>query len=89
MVRMFPRGSGEQGSIPNQVISKTQKWYLIPPCLTRSIIRYGSRVSGAIHELQPPLHLGVVSIVERVLGSPSTTVNLQQLTYMCVKPLIP
>ena len=32
------------GSIPGQVIPKTQKWYLMPPCLTLSIIRYGSRV---------------------------------------------
>ena len=30
--------------IPGRVIQKTQKWYLIPPCLTLSIIRYGSRV---------------------------------------------
>ena len=26
----------------SRVIPKTQKWYLIPPCLTLSIIRYGS-----------------------------------------------
>ena len=26
------------------VIPKTQKWYRMPPCLTLSIIRYGSRV---------------------------------------------
>ena len=30
--------------VQNQVILKTQKWYLMPPCLTLSIIRYGSRV---------------------------------------------
>ena len=32
------------GSIPGRVIPKTQKWYLMPPCLTLSIIRYRSRV---------------------------------------------
>ena len=31
-------------SIPGRFIPKTQKWYLMP----LSIIRYGSRVSGAI-----------------------------------------
>ena len=29
---------------------RLKKWYLIPPWLTLSIIRYGSRVSGAIQE---------------------------------------
>ena len=28
-----------------QVIPKTQKWYLMPPCLTLNIISYGSRVT--------------------------------------------
>ena len=27
---------------------KLKKWYLMPPCLTLSIIIYGSRVSGEI-----------------------------------------
>ena len=48
MVRVFANGPGNQGSIPGQVIPKTQKWYLMPLYLTLSIIRYGSRVSGAI-----------------------------------------
>ena len=40
--RVFTNGSG-------RVIPKTQKkWYLMPPCLTLSIIRNGSRVSEAI-----------------------------------------
>ena len=34
----------DRGSIPGRVIPKTQKWYLIPPCLTLSIMRYRSRV---------------------------------------------
>ena len=44
MVRVFANGPGDLGSIPAQVIPKTQKWYLMLPCLTLSIIRYGSRV---------------------------------------------
>ena len=43
-VRVFANGPGDLGSIPGRVIPKTLKWYLIPPCLTLSIIRYGSRV---------------------------------------------
>ena len=48
MVRVFTNGREDWNSIPDQVIPKTQKWYLMPPCLTLSIIKYGSRVSGAI-----------------------------------------
>ena len=40
MSRMFVNGPRDQGSIPSRVIPKTQrKWYLMPPCLTLSIIR--------------------------------------------------
>ena len=31
--------STHQGSFPGRDISKTQKWYLMPPCLTLSIIK--------------------------------------------------
>ena len=44
MVRVFANGSGNLGSIPGRVIPKTQKWYLMPPCFTLSIIRYRSTV---------------------------------------------
>ena len=44
MVRVFSNGPGDLGSIPGRVIPKTLKRYLMPPCLTLSIIRYGSRV---------------------------------------------
>ena len=40
MVRVSPTEAGDRGSIPGRVIPKTQKWYLMPPCLTFSIIRY-------------------------------------------------
>ena len=40
MVRVFANRLGDLGSIPGRVIPKTQKkWYLMPPCLTLSIIR--------------------------------------------------
>ena len=44
--RVFANGLGDWGSIPGRVLPKTlkKKWYLIPPCLTFSIIRYVSRV---------------------------------------------
>ena len=51
-----------------------KKWYLMPPCLTLSIIWYGSRVSGAIQGkgYAPPLHLYVLAIEKGAFGSPST-----------------
>ena len=48
VVKVFAIGLGDWGSIPGQVITKTQKWYLMVPCLTFSIIKYRSRVSGGI-----------------------------------------
>ena len=45
MIRVFANGSGDLCSIPGRVILKTKKkWYLMPLCLTLSIIKYGSRV---------------------------------------------
>ena len=41
---VFANGPGDLGSIPGCLIPKTLKWYVIPPCLTLSIIRYVSRV---------------------------------------------
>ena len=34
MNRAFANGPGDGGSIPDRVIPKTSKWYLMPPCLT-------------------------------------------------------
>ena len=39
MSRVFSNGLEDQGSIAGQVIPKTQKIVLDPPCLTLSIIR--------------------------------------------------
>ena len=47
MVRVFTNSPRDQSSIPSRVIPKTQKLYWIPPCLTLSIMRYGSRVKGS------------------------------------------
>ena len=44
MNRVFTKGLGGWGSIPDRVIPKTQKRYLVPPCLAFSIVRYRSRV---------------------------------------------
>ena len=44
IVRVFANGSGDLGSIPGRIIPKTQKWYLMPPCLTLRIVSYQSRV---------------------------------------------
>ena len=44
MVRVFVNGPEDRGSIPGRVIPKTKKWYLMPPCLTLSIMKYRSRV---------------------------------------------
>ena len=43
-VRVFANSPGDLSSIPGRVIPKTQKWYLMPPCLTLSIVKYVSRV---------------------------------------------
>ena len=57
----------------------SKKWYLIPPCLTLSIIRYKLRVSREIQwkEWQPLLHLSVVAI-EKV------TLDYGQPTYIYI-----
>ena len=53
-----------------------KKWYLMPPSLTLSIIRNGSRVSGANQgmESRPPLLLGVVAIEKSAFKSPSAMI---------------
>ena len=47
MVRVFANGAGPWVSIPGLVIAKTQKSFLMPPCLTLSILRYVSRVKSS------------------------------------------
>ena len=45
---MFTNCPGDRGSIP-----KLKKWYLMPLCLTLSIIRYRSRVKWSNHRKEP------------------------------------
>ena len=47
MSRVFTNGPEDQGSIPGRVIPKTQKWYLIPPCLTQL---YKERIKGKVEQ---------------------------------------
>ena len=44
-IRVFADWPGKPGFNPRSSHTKnSKKWYLMPPCLTLSIIRYGSRV---------------------------------------------
>ena len=63
------------------------KWYLIPPCLTLSNIKYVTRIkwSNDGKGVAPHQHLGVVAIEMGAFWSPSTTVtnfNYMQLQLM-------
>ncbi len=68
------RETGLQSQVESY--QKLTKWYLMPPCLTLSIIKYGSRVkwSNPGKGVAPPLHIGVVAIEKGAFGSPSTNV---------------
>ena len=46
MCRVFTHIQGDQGSIPGVVIPKTQKWYVMPPCLTL----YKVRIKGKVEQ---------------------------------------
>ena len=84
MVWVFTNDPGDWVSIPGWVILKTQKWYLMPTCLTLSILRYGSRVSKVIQgkEKYPLLHLGVVAIEKGAFRSSLTMAS--QLIYIYI-----
>ena len=41
---------GRSGFNPGRVIPRTQKWYLMLPCLTRRIIKCGTRVKWCNQE---------------------------------------
>ena len=68
---------------------KLKIWYLMPHCLTLNIIKYRSKVSGAIQrkELHHPLHLGVVAIEKGALVSLSSKV-CQLTTYINIYTFI-
>ena len=77
MVRAFANGPRDLGSIPGRVIPKTQKRYLMPPCLTFSFIRYWSRIkwSSLGNEVAPFPTPWCCSYWKGAFGSPSTTVT--------------
>ena len=41
--KVFANSPGDRGSIPDRVVRKTQKWYLVLSCLRLRIIMYVSR----------------------------------------------
>ena len=78
MVRVFASGPGDLRSIPGRVIPQTQKMVLDPSLLNTQ--HYKVRVKGKVEQSRErsstlPIHLGVVAIEKRDLGSPSTTVT--------------
>ena len=75
--RVFTNSPGDWGSIPRRVIPKTQKWCLMPPCLTLHIKRYRSRVSVSIQgkDKRIILLLGVLANEKSSKWSLSTSVT--------------
>ena len=74
MGRVFTNGPGDLGSMPSRVIPKTQKKYLMPPCLTLSIRLKGKVEQSKERSSAFPYTLGVVAIEKGAFGSPSTKV---------------
>ena len=75
---VFNNGPGDQGSIPGQVISTTQKWYLTPQYLIFSTIRLVSRIKWSNPGKR--VALSRVVNVKGAFWSPSTTVA----NFICV-----
>ena len=69
LVRVFANGSGNQGSIPGQVIPKIQKMVLDAFLLNTQHYKVLQR-----KKLHPPLHLSVVAIRKGPFRSPLTMV---------------
>ena len=80
MVRVFDNDLEDRASIPVRVRPKTQKWYLIPPCLTQ---HYKVRIKGKVEgkERRPFLYLGVVAIEKEPSGCP----RLHSRTLLIIK----
>ena len=57
---------------PRSTVRRLKTWYLMPPYFTLSIIKYGTRISGAIlgMEQRPLLHPGVAAIEKGVFCLP-------------------
>ncbi len=73
---MFTNGPGDQVQSQVESYKRLKKWYLMPPWLTLSIIRYESKVkwSNPGKGVGPPLHHGVVAIEKGAFWSTSITV---------------
>ena len=84
MFRVFTNGPGDLGSIPDQVsYQRFKKWYLMPSCLTLSIIRYGSRVKWVNPEkgVEPSLHLSKREPLGHLqLQSPTLLTHTQKIS---------
>ena len=76
MGTVFGLRPGDFASIPGRVILKTQKWDLMPQCLTRRIykVRTRGKWSNPGNGVAPLLHLGVVVMEKGAFWSPSTMV---------------
>ena len=81
---MFANGQGDRGSIPSQVIPKTQKMVLDAALLNTQ--HYKVRIKGKVEQFREMrsthLHLGVVVIEKKAFGSPSTKVA--NFTYLYI-----
>ena len=63
---------GDRGSIPGQVIPKTQKMVLDAALLNTQYYKVRVKWSNSGKGVAPPFHLGVVAIEKGAFGSPST-----------------
>ena len=75
MSRVFANGPGDQGSIPGQVIPKTQKMAFDAALLSTQ--QYKVRIKGKVEQPREwsstlPLHLSVVAVEKGAFGSPMT-----------------
>ena len=81
----FPRAQETWVQSQVETYQILKKWYLMPPCLTISIIRYGSRVkwSNLGKGVMPSPTPRCGSNRKGAFGSPSTAVA--NFTYLCNK----
>ena len=82
---VLTHGPGDRGSIPGQVIPKTQKMVLDD--IFPSTQHYKVRIKGKVEQSRErsstfPLHLGVVAIEKGAFGSPPTKVANFTLIYI-------
>ena len=75
---MIANGPGDQSSIPDQVIPKTQKVVLYTSLINIQYYKVCTKDKEEQPrgtESSPPQHLGLVAIEKGTFGSPSTTVT--------------